>query len=139
MSLLLVSLSKCISYRHVSPSILLFIQMHRVSHLTPSLLSGWLLTDVQVNIITTLHDTHGHTYIHHISNTILLPSLTSSPLLGWPAGSDPSCLIHLVFINYYAITMPLSLFGKCVNINLFVNLPHSKYSANTHSVILCTW
>ncbi len=47
-------------------------QMGRVSHLTPSLLSGWLLTNVQVNNTTTLYDTQGHTYIHHIGITILL-------------------------------------------------------------------
>jgi hypothetical protein len=33
------------------------------------LLSGWLLTNVQVNITTTLYDTV-HTYIHHTSITI---------------------------------------------------------------------
>jgi hypothetical protein len=66
----------------------------------PSLLSGWLLTDVQVNNITTLHDTHGHIYIHHIGITILLPSYTSSPILGRPAGTDPSRLIHVVLDKY---------------------------------------
>jgi hypothetical protein len=79
---------------HVQPSILLFISMYQISHLTPSLLSGWLLTNVQVNNITTLHDTHEHMYIHHIGITILLPFYTSSTLLGRPAGTDPSRLIH---------------------------------------------
>ncbi len=46
-------------------------QMDRVSHLSPSLLSGWLL---QVNNTTTLYDTHGHAYIHHIGIPILLSS-----------------------------------------------------------------
>jgi hypothetical protein len=59
-------------------------QMDRVSHLTPSLLSMWLLINVQANITTMLYDTHGHTYIHHFGitirlffflRTLLLPSL----------------------------------------------------------------
>ncbi len=57
---------------NAQPSILLFISMGRVSHLTPSLLSGWLLTNVQVTNVTIIHDTHGHIYIHHIGITILL-------------------------------------------------------------------
>jgi hypothetical protein len=95
LSFLLASLSEYAYCCHVQPSILLFISMGRVSHLMPSLLSGWLLTNVQVNNITTLHDTHGHIYIHHIGITILLPLYTSSTLLGRPAGTDPSRLIHL--------------------------------------------
>jgi hypothetical protein len=71
-------------------SILLFALTDRVAHLTPSLLPRRLLTNVQVNNITTLHDTHGHTYIHHIGITILLLFYTSSTLLGRPAGPDPS-------------------------------------------------
>ncbi len=58
LSLLLVSLSECIFCCHVPPSISLCIPTDRVSHLMLSLLSGWLLTNVQVNNITTLHDTH---------------------------------------------------------------------------------
>jgi hypothetical protein len=95
LSLLLVSLSKHASCYHTQPSILLFISMGRVSHLTPSLLSGWLLTNVQVNNITTLHDTHGHTYKHHISITILLFFHTSSTLFGWLADSDPFHLTQI--------------------------------------------
>jgi hypothetical protein len=72
LSLLLVSLSKHASWYHAQPSILLFISMGQVSHLMPSLLSGWLLTSIQVNNIITLYDTHGHTYIHHMRITILL-------------------------------------------------------------------
>ncbi len=72
LSLLLVSLSEHASCYHAQPSILLFISLGQVSHLTPSLLSGWLLTNVQVNNIIMLHDTHGHIYIHHIGITILL-------------------------------------------------------------------
>jgi hypothetical protein len=62
-------------------SILLFVSTDWVSHPIPSLLSRRLLTNVQVNNITTLHDTHGHTNIHHIGITILLPFYTSSTLL----------------------------------------------------------
>jgi hypothetical protein len=94
LSLLLASLSEHASCCHVQPSILLFISKGRVSHLTPSLLSGWLLTNVQVNNITTLHDTHGHMYIHHIGITILLPFYTSSTLLCRLAGTDHSRLIQ---------------------------------------------
>jgi hypothetical protein len=72
LSLFLVSLSKHASCYHAQPSILLFISVVLVSHQMPSSLSGWLLTNVQVNNITTLHDTHGHRYIHHIGITILL-------------------------------------------------------------------
>jgi hypothetical protein len=72
LSLLLVSLSEHVSCYHAQPSILLFISMGRVSHLMPSLLSGWLLTNVQENNIIKLHDTHGHTYVHQIGITILL-------------------------------------------------------------------
>jgi hypothetical protein len=62
--------------------------------LTPSFPSGRLLTNVQVNNITMLHGTLGHTYIHHIVITILLLFYTSSTLLGRPAGPDPSRLTH---------------------------------------------
>ncbi len=71
---------------------MLFVPIDQVSHLTPSLLSGWLLTNVQVNNTAMLHDTHGHTYKHHIGIAILLLFFTSSTLLGRPAGPDPSCL-----------------------------------------------
>jgi hypothetical protein len=76
-------------------SILLVVLMDRVSHPTPSLLLGRLLTNIQVKNITLLHDTHGHTYIHHIGIIILLPYYTSFTLLGSPAGLDPSCLTQL--------------------------------------------
>jgi hypothetical protein len=50
-----------------------------------------LLTNKQVNNITTLHDTHGHTYIHHIS-ILFLFSFTLLPLFlaGWLARPSPS-------------------------------------------------
>ncbi len=76
-------------------SILLFAPTDRISHLTPSLLSGRLLTNVQVNNITMLHDTYGHTNIHHIGITILLLFYTSSTLLGRPTGPGPSRLTQL--------------------------------------------
>jgi hypothetical protein len=83
LSLLLVSLSEHASCYHAQPSILLFISMGRVSHLTPSLLPGLFLTNVQVNNITTLHDTHGHTFIHHIGITFLLLFLHYKYFRGW--------------------------------------------------------
>ncbi len=93
LSLLLVSLTQHASCCHAQPSILLFISMGRVSLLTPSLLSGWLLTNVQVNNITTLHDTHKHLYI---TSALLFfsSSYTSSTLFGRPASSDSSRLTH---------------------------------------------
>jgi hypothetical protein len=68
---------------------LLFVPMDWVSHLTPSLLSRQLLTNVQVNNITTLHDTHKHTYIHtshrhYYSSSSLLDFFHPSWQAGWP-------------------------------------------------------
>jgi hypothetical protein len=113
LSLLLVSLPKHASCYHAQPSILLFIPMGRVSHLMPSLLSGWLLTNVQVNNLITLHDTHGHTYIHHIGITILLFFLHffySPWQAGWfrPFPSDTIalswiCKLYNVFLHYFPI------------------------------------
>jgi hypothetical protein len=65
------------------------------------LLSRRLLTNVQVNNITTLYDTHGHTYIHHIGISIILPFYTSSTLLGRPAGPDPSHLTQEFLHEFY--------------------------------------
>ncbi len=64
------------------------------SGLTPNafLLSGWLLTNVQVNNITMLHDICAHMYTHHIGITILLFLLHffhSSWQAGW-SGPFPS-------------------------------------------------
>jgi hypothetical protein len=63
--------------------------------LTPSLLSGSLLINVQANNKTTLYDTHGHTYTshRHYYSSFLLSSYTSSTFLGRPVGPDPSCQI----------------------------------------------
>ncbi len=60
-------------YEHASVAtpgcILLFIATVQVSH--PCLpLSGWLLTNVQVNIITTLHDMRHTCNLHHTSTSI---------------------------------------------------------------------
>jgi hypothetical protein len=68
LSLLLVSLSEHASCHHAQPSILLFISMGWITHLTPSLLSGRLLSSVQVNN----NNVTWHTCIHHIGITILL-------------------------------------------------------------------
>jgi hypothetical protein len=67
------------------------------------LLSGWLLTNVQVNITTTIHDI-GHMNIHHTSIAIhiLLP-FTHLPFswAGW--------LSSIPFVRYtYEANMPLS-------------------------------
>jgi hypothetical protein len=94
LSLLLVSLTEHASCCHAQPSILLFISMGRVSHLTPSLLSWWLLTNVQVNIITLLYDTHGHIYIT-LALLFFSYSYTCSTLFGRPASSDSSRLTQL--------------------------------------------
>jgi hypothetical protein len=67
--------------------------MDWVSHLTPSLLSGWLLTNVQANNITTLHDTQGHTLLFFSS------SYTSSTLFGRPASSDSSRLTQYIIFH----------------------------------------
>ncbi len=101
LSLLLVFLSECISCLLCPSRILLFVPTDRVSHLYPSSLSGGLLTNVQVNNITTLHDTHGHTYIHHIGITIVLPFYTSCTLLGKAAGPDPSRLTQYFQTDLY--------------------------------------
>ncbi len=87
LSPMLASLYEHASCCHAQPSILLFIVTGQVSHLAPSE-SGWLLTNVQVNITTTLYDTwHTCTYIHHISITIhffFLHIFHSSWLAGCP-------------------------------------------------------
>ncbi len=94
LSLLLVYLSKCIScmpwpiqYLNVCPN---------GSGFTPNPFTvvGRLLTSVQVKNTTTLHDTHGCTYMHHISITILLIFYTSFIFLCRLAGPDPSRLIQ---------------------------------------------
>jgi hypothetical protein len=63
LSLLSVLLLKYIPVCPGPPSTLLFVPMDWVSQLTPSLLSGRLLINVQVNNMEEIHDTHGHTYI----------------------------------------------------------------------------
>ncbi len=83
----LVSPHKHATCCHAQPGIKLFITPVQVSpqHL---LLSGWLLTNVQANIRTTLHDT-GHTCIYStthilsITNCILLSTLLQFSRAGW--------------------------------------------------------
>ncbi len=73
---------------HVQPSILLFISVGRVSHLTPSCCLGGfsLLTKVQVNNITSLLDTHMCTYVYtshqHYCSSLLSTHLPFF-LAGW--------------------------------------------------------
>jgi hypothetical protein len=78
-------------------------KMDRVSHLTPSLLPGWLLTNVIVNNTTTLYDTHGHTYIHHIGITILLffflLILLPPFLAGWLVQTLPLWYTNFEWLN----------------------------------------
>jgi hypothetical protein len=86
LSLLQVSSSVRASCYHAHPNILLFIFLGWVSHLMPSLLSGWLLTNVQVNGIIKLHNTHKHSYIYashrHYYSSLLL-TLLPLFLAGW--------------------------------------------------------
>jgi hypothetical protein len=148
LSLLLVSLSEHTSCYHAQPSILLFISVGWVSHLMPSLLSGWLLTNVQVNNIIMLHNTHGHTYIQHIGITILLffsysvstycpqtivvYSLVYPALLQDPkgdSGTQDGCRSTKVFLHRKSIPAPVS--G-----NYFVNTVVFRHDRNFPAVLL---
>ncbi len=87
LSLLLVLLLKYIPCLSWPPSILLFVPTDRVSHLTPSLLSGRLLINVQVNNTTVLqYMTNMGTRIYITSallfffSSILLPSFLAGRL-----------------------------------------------------------
>ncbi len=64
-------------YALAPPSILLFVPTAHVSHSTPSLLTGRLITSVQVNNMAALHNTSTdtHIYITIISLFILLFTL----------------------------------------------------------------
>jgi hypothetical protein len=53
------------------------------------LLSGWLLTNVQVNNITTLHDICAHMHLHHIGITSLLSTHLPFFLAGWLTPTHP--------------------------------------------------
>ncbi len=105
LSLLLVSLTGHAFCCHAQPSILLFIS--NGSDFTPHafLVSGWFLTNVQVNNITTLHDTHGHIYI---TSALLFFSspCTSSTLFGRPASSNSSHLTQVCNINSFSTWQP---------------------------------
>ncbi len=120
LSLLLAFHSKGISCCHASLSILVFLD--RVSHLVPSLLSRWLLTNVQVNNTTTLYDTHEHTYIHHIGITILLSSfllfflhffhLSWQAGWSWPFRSDTVMVTRKCIITRYITKITVSIIQK---------------------------
>jgi hypothetical protein len=93
-------------------------QLDQVSHLSPSLLSGWLLTNVQVNNTTKLYDTHGHTYIHHIGISILLSSFLLTPTPSFLAGqlvqtfwSDTLCCLGCCPLGWQ-LDSPLALSFK---------------------------
>ncbi len=85
------------------------------SGFTPNaFLSGWLLTNVQVNNITTLHDTHGHTHIytshwHYYSS--LLSTLLPLFLAGWLIQTLPVWL-NTVFVCDRR-HLPLTFFHIC--------------------------
>ncbi len=85
-------------------SLLLFVSTDRVSHPIHSLLSGRFLTNLQVNNIT-LHDTHWHTNIHHISHTILLPfTLLPLFLAGWLVQTLP--VWHNTVLDTSSVEVP---------------------------------
>jgi hypothetical protein len=78
-------------------------QMNQVSHLSPSLLSGWLLTNVQVNNITALYDTHGHAYTICTYNTaallfFFLPFFSYFLQLSWQASWPRPCRYDTITI-----------------------------------------
>jgi hypothetical protein len=137
LSLLLVSLSKFLVC-HGSSSILLFVSTDRVSHPTPSLRSRRLLTNVQVNNITTLHDTHIYTYIHHTGITILLPFYTSSTLLGRPAGPDPSRLTPYSGVHSLVICTSCILRSPTCQASQQENTSWAKYQKADRTSTLCT-
>jgi hypothetical protein len=58
------------------------------------LLSGWLLTNVQVNITIAIYDT-GHTLIYITITTIRVLLYTSSILLGWLAVLHSRCPLQI--------------------------------------------
>ncbi len=66
-------------------------------HTQRLLLSGWLLTNVQVNVTTMLHDTW-HTCIYITIILLFTPSYTSSILLGMLAVPDSYCLLQVLYI-----------------------------------------
>jgi hypothetical protein len=87
---------------------------------TPSafLLSGWLLTNVQVNNITTLHDVCAHMYIHHIGITILfffLHLFQSSWQAGWsrPFPLDTFSIATFQRNNYKIDTIKIAATQNC--------------------------
>jgi hypothetical protein len=70
-----------------TPGVLLFAPTDQVSHLTPSLQTGWLLTNVQVNNMAMLHGTFtthiytSHCYYYSSSSLYFFHSLLQA---GWP-------------------------------------------------------
>ncbi len=70
------------------------------------LLSGWLLTNVQVKNTTTLLDICAHMYIHHIGISMLLSSLHifhSSWQAGWYRLFLSDTIISLIVFGSYSI------------------------------------
>ncbi len=86
-----------------SPSTLLFVLTERVSQLTSSLLSGQLLTNVQVNNMAALHDTHIYTSHQYYYSSSSLHFFHSSWQASWhrpfPSGTS-SVLLRMIEINF---------------------------------------
>ncbi len=79
---------------HAQLNIWLFIATVQVSHTQHLLLSGWLLTNVQVNITTMLHDTW-HTCIYITLVLLFISSFyTSSIFLGRLAAPNSHRLLQ---------------------------------------------
>jgi hypothetical protein len=99
------------------------------SGFTPNafLLSGWLLTNVQVNNTTALHEKCAHMYIHHIGITILLFFLYifhSSWQADWsrPIPSDT-----LTIMNMWHLTIQSSALLKIILVlELWASAWHSR-------------
>jgi hypothetical protein len=91
------------------------------------LLSGWILTNVQVNITTAIYDT-GHTLIyvlHHTISSIHVLLYTSSILLGRLAVLHFLCPLHLQSILYYfKSTLTLTIHTLLLQIHTHPDNPH---------------
>jgi hypothetical protein len=75
------SLSQVYSLFALAHPILLFAPTDQVSHSTPSLLTGWLLTNIQVNNMAALHDTCADTHIYITLTLLFFPFFILLPLL----------------------------------------------------------
>ncbi len=113
-------------------------QMDRVSHLSPSLLSGWLLTNVQINNTTTLYDTHEHTYTVYITSALLfffLPFVLHLFHFSWQAGwprpfrSDTCRMLGKCNINLQKRKLPVNATIQVLSLKAHTDLPTYKLSS----------